>query len=131
MALFISLIYLLSSSALTLTQEPSQWSAPHNKGKGKAKAVEDDKDEEEATQKFKKELEDFVVLTTNGVGVRMHKKHPPLFILVMAKHVKLVQVAKAFLKQQGKSSQFFVLEGYKGKRKAKALLGDSEQAGAK
>ncbi|KAG6894380.1 hypothetical protein C0995_014459 [Termitomyces sp. Mi166 len=49
----------------------------------------------------------------------------------MAKRVKLVQVAKAFLKQQGKSSQFFVLEGYKGKGKAKALLEDSEQAGAK
>ncbi|KAG6899774.1 hypothetical protein C0995_004948 [Termitomyces sp. Mi166 len=58
-------------------------------------------------------------------------KSPPLSILVVAKHIKLVQVAKAFLKQQGKSSQFFVLEGYKKKRKAKALLGDSEQAGAK
>ncbi|KAG6859345.1 hypothetical protein C0995_009548 [Termitomyces sp. Mi166 len=67
----------------------------------------------------------------NGVGVRMQKKRPPLSVLIVAKHVKLVQVAKAFLKQQGKSSQFFVLEGYKGKRKAKALLGDSEQAGAK
>ncbi|KAG6893872.1 hypothetical protein C0995_015782, partial [Termitomyces sp. Mi166 len=49
----------------------------------------------------------------------------------MAKHVKLVEAAKAFLEQQGKSSQFFILEGYKGKGKAKALLGDSEQAGAK
>ncbi|KAG6886477.1 hypothetical protein C0995_007524 [Termitomyces sp. Mi166 len=49
----------------------------------------------------------------------------------MAKHIKLVQAAKAFLEWQGKSSQFFVLEGYKGKGKAKALLGDSEQAGAK
>ncbi|KAG6859652.1 hypothetical protein C0995_006200 [Termitomyces sp. Mi166 len=78
------------SSALSLTQEPSQQSAPHNKGKGKAKVTEDDEDEEEATQKFRKELEDFMVPTT-----------------------------------------FFVLEGYKGKRKAKALLGDSEQAGAK
>ncbi|KAG6870767.1 hypothetical protein C0995_010849 [Termitomyces sp. Mi166 len=67
----------------------------------------------------------------NGIGVRTQKKHPPLSILVMAKHVKLVQVAKAFLEWQGKLSQFFVLEGYKGKGKAKALLGDSEQAGAK
>ncbi|KAG6898769.1 hypothetical protein C0995_008427 [Termitomyces sp. Mi166 len=49
----------------------------------------------------------------------------------MAKHVKLVQVTKAFLGQQGKSSQFFVLEGYKEKGKAKGLLGNSEQAGAK
>ncbi|KAG6871335.1 hypothetical protein C0995_005951 [Termitomyces sp. Mi166 len=49
----------------------------------------------------------------------------------MAKHVKLVQVAKAFLEWQGKPSQFFVLEGYKGKGKAKALLEDSEQTGAK
>ncbi|KAG6898660.1 hypothetical protein C0995_008922 [Termitomyces sp. Mi166 len=75
------------------------------KGKGKAKAMEDDEDEEgEATQKLRKELKDFVVLT---------------------------KAAKAFLEQQGKLSQFFVLEGYKGKGKAKALLGDSEQMGAK
>ncbi|KAG6859029.1 hypothetical protein C0995_012133 [Termitomyces sp. Mi166 len=214
-ALFILLIYLLSSSTLSLTQEPpSRWLAPHNKGKGKAKVTENDKDEEEATQKFRKELEDFVVPTTfddkllvsllllpseyykgdiglpqgakilggrkgditlvspatralvlekngtcdhciannmadhcwyltgerpcwrcyrkskgclwNGIGVRMQKKCLPLSILIMAKHVKLVQAAKAFLKQQGKLSQFFVLEGYKGKGKAKALLGDSE-----
>ncbi|KAG6870228.1 hypothetical protein C0995_014461 [Termitomyces sp. Mi166 len=65
MALFILLIYLLSSSALSLTQEPpSQWSVPHNKGKGKANVTEDNEDKEEATQKFRKELEDFVVLTT-------------------------------------------------------------------
>ncbi|KAG6858070.1 hypothetical protein C0995_002933, partial [Termitomyces sp. Mi166 len=49
----------------------------------------------------------------------------------MAKHVKLVQAAKAFLERQGKLSQFFVLEGYKGKGKAKALLEDSEPTGAK
>ncbi|KAG6886896.1 hypothetical protein C0995_003529 [Termitomyces sp. Mi166 len=49
----------------------------------------------------------------------------------MAKHVKLVQVAKAFLERQGKLSQFFVLEGYKGKGKAKALLEDSEPTGTK
>ncbi|KAG6871215.1 hypothetical protein C0995_007150 [Termitomyces sp. Mi166 len=67
----------------------------------------------------------------NGVGVRTQKKHPPLAALVVAKHIKLVQVAKAFLEQQGKSLQFFVLEGYKGKGKAKALLEDSEQTGTK
>ncbi|KAG6883038.1 hypothetical protein C0995_013194, partial [Termitomyces sp. Mi166 len=49
----------------------------------------------------------------------------------MAKRIKLVQAAKAFLEWQSKLSQFFVLERYKGKGKAKALLGDSEQAGAK
>ncbi|KAG6897173.1 hypothetical protein C0995_010770, partial [Termitomyces sp. Mi166 len=49
---------------LLLTQEPSQWLAPHNRGKGKAKVIEDDENKEgEATQKFRKELEDFVVLT--------------------------------------------------------------------
>ncbi|KAG6893463.1 hypothetical protein C0995_000487 [Termitomyces sp. Mi166 len=67
----------------------------------------------------------------NGVGVRTQKKHPPLAALVMAKRVKLVQAAKAFLEQQGKPSQFFVLEGYKGKGKAKALVEDSEPTGAK
>ncbi|KAG6859056.1 hypothetical protein C0995_011959, partial [Termitomyces sp. Mi166 len=67
----------------------------------------------------------------NGVGVRTQKKRPPLAVLVMAKHVKLVQAAKAFLEQQGKLSQFFILEGYKGKGKAKALVEDSEPMGAK
>ncbi|KAG6871568.1 hypothetical protein C0995_003002, partial [Termitomyces sp. Mi166 len=44
-------------------QEPSQQVLPWNKGKGKAKAMKDDKDEKgEATQKLRKELEDFVVL---------------------------------------------------------------------
>ncbi|KAG6884306.1 hypothetical protein C0995_010542, partial [Termitomyces sp. Mi166 len=154
------------SGALSLTQEPSsQQLAPCNKGKGKAKAMEDDEEKEEATQKLRKELEDFVVPTTcnrciannmadhcwyptgehpcwrcyrkskgclwNGIGVRTQKKHPPLSALIMAKRIKLVQVAKAFLEQQGKPSQFFVLEEYKGKEKAKALLGDSEQAGTK
>ncbi|KAG6883575.1 hypothetical protein C0995_012080, partial [Termitomyces sp. Mi166 len=139
---------------------------PQNKGKGKVKATEDDEDKEgEATQKLRKELEDFMILTKcyhciannladqcwyptgkrpcwhccrkskgclwNGVGIRMQKKCPPLSVLIIAKHVKLVQVAKVFLKQHGKSSQFFILEGYKGKGKAKALLDESEQTGAK
>ncbi|KAG6899948.1 hypothetical protein C0995_004591 [Termitomyces sp. Mi166 len=52
------------SSTLPPTQEPSRRLVPCNKGKGKAKAMEDDKDEEgEATQKLRKELEDFVVPT--------------------------------------------------------------------
>ncbi|KAG6901168.1 hypothetical protein C0995_016143, partial [Termitomyces sp. Mi166 len=67
----------------------------------------------------------------NGIGVRTQKKRPPLAALVVAKHIKLVQVAKTFLEQQGKPSQFFVLERYKEKEKAKALLEDSEQTGAK
>ncbi|KAG6880802.1 hypothetical protein C0995_004363, partial [Termitomyces sp. Mi166 len=51
--------------ALSLTQEhSSQQSAPQNKGKGKAKAMEDDDNDKEATQKLRKELKDFVVLTT-------------------------------------------------------------------
>ncbi|KAG6871137.1 hypothetical protein C0995_007852 [Termitomyces sp. Mi166 len=67
----------------------------------------------------------------NGVSVRTQKKRPPLAALVMVKHVKLVQAVKAFLERQGKPSQFFVLEGYKGKGKAKALVEDSETMGAK
>ncbi|KAG6871166.1 hypothetical protein C0995_007604 [Termitomyces sp. Mi166 len=140
-------------------------SAPQNKGKGKAKAMEDDDDDEETAQKLRKELEDFVVLTTcdhciadnmadhcwyptgehpcwrcyrkskgclwNGISVRTQKKRPPLATLVMAKRVKLVQAAKAFLERQGKLSQFFVLEEYKGKGKAKALVEDSEPMGTK
>ncbi|KAG6871979.1 hypothetical protein C0995_014346 [Termitomyces sp. Mi166 len=83
-------------------EQPSQWAAPFSKGKGKAKATEEDKDEEgEAAQKLRKELEDFVVLT------------------------------KVFLEQQGKSLQLFVLEGFKGKEKAKALLVDLKQTGTK
>ncbi|KAG6898445.1 hypothetical protein C0995_009713 [Termitomyces sp. Mi166 len=49
----------------------------------------------------------------------------------MAKCIKLVQAAKAFLERQGKPSQFFILEGYKGKGKVKALVEDSEPTGAK
>ncbi|KAG6888228.1 hypothetical protein C0995_009651 [Termitomyces sp. Mi166 len=67
----------------------------------------------------------------NGVGVRTQKKRPPLAVLVVAKHIKLVQAAKVFLEQQGKPSQFFVLEGYKGKGKAKALVEDSEPTSTK
>ncbi|KAG6859990.1 hypothetical protein C0995_000771 [Termitomyces sp. Mi166 len=40
----------------------------------------------------------------NGVGVRVRKKHSPVEVLLLAKHVKLVQAAKAFLKHQGKPS---------------------------
>ncbi|KAG6892473.1 hypothetical protein C0995_003564, partial [Termitomyces sp. Mi166 len=67
----------------------------------------------------------------NGIGVRTQKKRPPFAVLVVAKRIKLVQVAKAFLEQQGKPSQFFVLEGYKGKGKAKTLVEDSELTGTK
>ncbi|KAG6870413.1 hypothetical protein C0995_013181, partial [Termitomyces sp. Mi166 len=67
----------------------------------------------------------------NGIGVRTQKKHPPLAALLVAKCVKLVQAAKAFLEWQGKPSQFFVLEEYKGKGKAKALVEDSETTGTK
>ncbi|KAG6899307.1 hypothetical protein C0995_006373, partial [Termitomyces sp. Mi166 len=60
-----------------------------------------------------------------GVGIRTQPKQSLASMLVLAKHIKLVQAAKAFLERQGKLSQFFVLEGYKGKGKVKALLGDS------
>ncbi|KAG6883672.1 hypothetical protein C0995_011766 [Termitomyces sp. Mi166 len=40
----------------------------------------------------------------NGIGVRTQKKCPPLAMLVVAKQVKLVQAAKAFLERQGKLS---------------------------
>ncbi|KAG6859181.1 hypothetical protein C0995_010926, partial [Termitomyces sp. Mi166 len=208
------------SGTLSSPQEhSSQQPAPRNKGKGKAKVMKDDDNDEEMAQKLRKELEEFVALTTfddkllaslllppseyfegdsglprgakilrgrkgditlvspamralvlekngacdcciadnmadhcwyptgerpcwccyrkskgclwNGIGIRTQKKHPPLAALVMAKHVKLVQAVKAFLERQGKPSQFFVLEGYKGKGKAKALVEDSEPTGAK
>ncbi|KAG6857864.1 hypothetical protein C0995_004632, partial [Termitomyces sp. Mi166 len=47
-----------------MQEPPSQQSALCNKGKGKAKVMEDDDNVEEATQKFRKELEDFIVPTT-------------------------------------------------------------------
>ncbi|KAG6859834.1 hypothetical protein C0995_003197 [Termitomyces sp. Mi166 len=43
-------------------------------------------------------------------------------VLLLTKHIKLVQVAKAFLEPQ---------EGFKGKRKSKALIANSEQMGTK
>ncbi|KAG6901099.1 hypothetical protein C0995_000760 [Termitomyces sp. Mi166 len=148
-----------SSTLLPTQEQPSQWTAPCNKGKGKAKAMEDNKDEEdEATQKLRKELEDFMVPTKfdnellvslllppleyyeGNIGLPQGAKisggrkgditlvSPATWTLVLEKNGA---AAKAFLEQQGKLSQFFVLEGYKGKGKAKALLGDSEQMGAK
>ncbi|KAG6859848.1 hypothetical protein C0995_003008 [Termitomyces sp. Mi166 len=44
------------------------------------------------------------------MGIRMQKKHPPLEVLIIAKHIKL---------------------GFKEKGKAKALLVNSKQTGAK
>ncbi|KAG6859357.1 hypothetical protein C0995_009393 [Termitomyces sp. Mi166 len=175
------------SGALLLPQEcSSRWPAPQNKGKGKAKAMEDDDDDEETAQKLRKELEEFVALTTSilkgiagclkaqrfrvgekvilhyaivvlpttwpitvgiqlvsvlagaviasqkaACGMATQKKRPPLAALVVVKCIKLVQAAKAFLERQGKPSQFFILEGYKGKGKAKALVEDSETMGTK
>ncbi|KAG6899252.1 hypothetical protein C0995_006503 [Termitomyces sp. Mi166 len=53
------------SGTLSLLQErSSQRPAPQNKGKGKAKAMEDDDDNKEMAQKLRKELEEFVALTT-------------------------------------------------------------------
>ncbi|KAG6887380.1 hypothetical protein C0995_015723, partial [Termitomyces sp. Mi166 len=50
---------------------------------------------------------------------------------LLAKCIKIVQVAKAFLKHQGKLLRSFILEGFKGKGKAKVLIANSEQTGAK
>ncbi|KAG6880469.1 hypothetical protein C0995_006833, partial [Termitomyces sp. Mi166 len=58
-------VHSATSSALSSLQEcSSQRSAPQNKGKGKAKAMEDDDDNKKTTQKLRKELEEFVALTT-------------------------------------------------------------------
>ncbi|KAG6860096.1 hypothetical protein C0995_015792, partial [Termitomyces sp. Mi166 len=54
----------------------------------------------------------------NSVGVRIQKKCPPVEVLLVAKHVKLVWAAEAFLEQQEKG-------------KAKALIANSEQTGTK
>ncbi|KAG6859810.1 hypothetical protein C0995_003656, partial [Termitomyces sp. Mi166 len=90
------------SSALLLTQEqPSIQVAPCNKGKGKAKVTEKDKDEE-------------------GEAAQKLRKELEDFV-----------AAKAFLEQQGKLLQFFVLKSFKRKGKAKALGVDSELTGAK
>ncbi|KAG6887002.1 hypothetical protein C0995_002438 [Termitomyces sp. Mi166 len=91
--------------------------------------------EDEGTQTLREELKNFVVPTKgclwNGVGIRIQKKYPPMEVLLLAKHVKLVWAAKAFLEHQGKLLQAFVLEGFKKKGKAKALIADLEQTGTK
>ncbi|KAG6859373.1 hypothetical protein C0995_009200 [Termitomyces sp. Mi166 len=51
--------------------------APQNKGKGKAKATEDDDNDEETAQKLRKELEDFVVLTTSDDKLLVSLLPPP------------------------------------------------------
>ncbi|KAG6901175.1 hypothetical protein C0995_015796, partial [Termitomyces sp. Mi166 len=50
---------------------------------------------------------------------------------LLTKPIKMVQAAKDFLEHQGKLSQFFVMEGYKRKRKSKALVTDLEKMGTK
>ncbi|KAG6870524.1 hypothetical protein C0995_012437, partial [Termitomyces sp. Mi166 len=59
-----SVPYIANPSSPPMHECSSQRSAPQNKGKGKAKVMEDDDNDEEATQKLRKELEDFVVPTT-------------------------------------------------------------------
>ncbi|KAG6858760.1 hypothetical protein C0995_014102, partial [Termitomyces sp. Mi166 len=70
-----------------------------------------------------------LVLSKNGakgVGVRTQLKWLLAGALVLAKHVKLVQAAKAFLEGQEKPLQFFILEGYKGKGKLRDVDSNSE-----
>ncbi|KAG6859511.1 hypothetical protein C0995_007770, partial [Termitomyces sp. Mi166 len=57
----------------------------------------------------------------NGIGIRVQKKCPPIELLVLEKHVKMVWAAKVFLKHQGKPLE--------GKGKSKALVADTEQTG--
>ncbi|KAG6859821.1 hypothetical protein C0995_003476, partial [Termitomyces sp. Mi166 len=133
-----------------------------NRVRAKQKQQKMMKTRDETTQKLRKELEDFVVLTKFDDKLLMSLLPPPLeyyegdigllrgakilsgrkgditlvspttHMLVLEKNGAMhMQAAKAFLEWQGKSSQFFVLEGYKGKKKAKALLDDFEQTGAK
>ncbi|KAG6885295.1 hypothetical protein C0995_009420 [Termitomyces sp. Mi166 len=59
-----SVPYIADPSSPPMRERSSQRSAPRNKGKGKAKAMEDDDNDKETAQKLRKELEDFVVLTT-------------------------------------------------------------------
>ncbi|KAG6889545.1 hypothetical protein C0995_016672 [Termitomyces sp. Mi166 len=66
---------------------------------------------------------------TNGIGIRVQKKCPPVETLKLTKCVKLVQAAKAFLEQQDKLSGLFVLEEFKSKGKSKAIA--MEKTGAK
>ncbi|KAG6887630.1 hypothetical protein C0995_013920 [Termitomyces sp. Mi166 len=103
----LSIQHMSSISYIADPSSPPMHAAPCNKGKGKAKVMEEDEDEEgEAAQKLKKELENFIVPTKskgclwNGVAIRMQKKHPPLKALIIAKHIKLVWAAKAFLEWQ-------------------------------
>ncbi|KAG6870721.1 hypothetical protein C0995_011176, partial [Termitomyces sp. Mi166 len=148
-------------------------SVPRNKGKGKAKATKDDDNDKETTQKLRKELEDFVVLTTfddkllaslllppseyfkgdsglpRGAKILGGQKgdimlvSPATRALVLEKNGACDRYIadnmadhcwrrKLFLSgRQGKASQFFLLEGYKGKGKAKALVENSEPMGTK
>ncbi|KAG6887353.1 hypothetical protein C0995_015874 [Termitomyces sp. Mi166 len=120
---------------------------PCSKDKGKAKAMEEDDDEEdEATQKFREELENmalyiviYALLTTwlNNVDTQLASVLAGTAItnqkavFIIPKHIKLVQAAKAFFEWQGKLSQSFILEGFKRKRRAKALIANLEQTGTK
>ncbi|KAG6882940.1 hypothetical protein C0995_013414, partial [Termitomyces sp. Mi166 len=125
---------------LLLQEQEEFWRLVVDTGTFFLMAMEDDDDNEEATQKLRKELEDFVVPTTfddkllasllpppseyfegdsglprgakisgclwNGISIRTQKKRPPF----------------------GRTCHG---QGYKEKGKAKALLEDSEQTGAK
>ncbi|KAG6871466.1 hypothetical protein C0995_004373 [Termitomyces sp. Mi166 len=132
---------------------------PPSKGKGKAKVMEEDNDEEdEVTQKLREELKIFIVLTKfsnkplaglllplmeyyeEDIGLSqgakiLGRRKGKLMLVVPAMQALVLEkngmVAKAFLKQQGKPSQSFILEGFKGNGKAKALIANLEQTDAK
>ncbi|KAG6887325.1 hypothetical protein C0995_016171 [Termitomyces sp. Mi166 len=74
----------LMDSVPTPASAASSIQSPYNKGKGKAKVMEEDKDEEgEATQKLRKELENFVVQTKH-LKLALMAAHDCIF----AAHVK-------------------------------------------
>ncbi|KAG6898827.1 hypothetical protein C0995_008176 [Termitomyces sp. Mi166 len=116
--------------ALPLTQEPSQQLVPHNKGKGKAKTMEDDEDEEgEATQKLRKELEDFVVLTKFDNKL-LASLLPPLSEYY-EEDIGLLRGAKILDGRKGDITLVLPAMVTRKRGKAKTLLGDSEKAGTK
>ncbi|KAG6898782.1 hypothetical protein C0995_008381, partial [Termitomyces sp. Mi166 len=72
---------------------------------------------------------ELVLAAPNGMGVKMQEECPPVEVLELAKHVKIVKAAKTFLKCQGKPSGFYLIEGLKTKERSKVIA--AEKTGAK
>ncbi|KAG6882316.1 hypothetical protein C0995_015000 [Termitomyces sp. Mi166 len=85
---------------------------------------------------LQKELENFVVPTTNitkqmWACLKAQRFRVEERVLLLAKHIKMVQAAKAFFKCQGKPSQSFIMVDYKRKGKFEVLVTESEKTDAK